>query len=139
MMFGTASNTYTAPGITSAASLAAQSGPTQIVTSDAGGNLATASANSIVAGTPAFQGLQTQVNKVSEGVAMAMAMGGGGAVLPDDKNHAVSMNWANFEGSNAIAVSGVQRLGESTFLNAGVGAGTGYGTVGGHAGVMYAW
>ena len=41
MVFGTASNTYTAPGITSSASKAAQSGPTQIVTADAGGNLAT--------------------------------------------------------------------------------------------------
>src|SRR5258708_17062710 len=40
-VFGTASNTYTMGGITSAASRAAQSGATQIVTSDAGGNLAT--------------------------------------------------------------------------------------------------
>ena len=40
-VFGTAANTYTMPGITSAASRAAQTGPTQIVTSDAGGNLAT--------------------------------------------------------------------------------------------------
>src|SRR6201998_4673755 len=39
--FGTALNTYTMAGITSAASTAAQTGPTQIVTSDAGGNLAT--------------------------------------------------------------------------------------------------
>jgi trimeric autotransporter adhesin len=40
-VFGTALSTYTAPGITSGASLATQSGPLQIVTSDAGGNLAT--------------------------------------------------------------------------------------------------
>ncbi len=40
-VLGTAANTYTTPGITSAASLAAQTGPTQIVTSDAAGNLAT--------------------------------------------------------------------------------------------------
>ena len=40
-VYGTASNTYTMPGITSAASRAAQSGPTQVVTSDAAGNLAT--------------------------------------------------------------------------------------------------
>jgi trimeric autotransporter adhesin len=39
-MFGTASNTYTMAGITSAASAAAQKGPVQVVTSDAGGNLA---------------------------------------------------------------------------------------------------
>jgi autotransporter adhesin len=50
-VFGTASNTYTTAGITSAASLAAQTGPVQIVTSDAGGNLAT--------NTPAGLGLAT--------------------------------------------------------------------------------
>ena len=41
MAFGTAGSTYVAPGITSGASRAAQNGPLQIVTSDAGGNLAT--------------------------------------------------------------------------------------------------
>lgn len=40
---GTAASTYTLPGITSAASRAAQSGPTQVVTTDAAGNLASAS------------------------------------------------------------------------------------------------
>ena len=43
MAFGTASNTYRMPGITSAASLAAQSGPTSFVTTDANGNLAATS------------------------------------------------------------------------------------------------
>jgi autotransporter adhesin len=43
-VFGTVSNTYTISGITSEASRAAQSGPTQIVTSDGGGNLATSTA-----------------------------------------------------------------------------------------------
>ena len=40
VVIGTASDTYTAPGITSAASRAAQSGPLQVVTTDANGNLA---------------------------------------------------------------------------------------------------
>jgi trimeric autotransporter adhesin len=43
-VFGTASNTYTMSGIASSASRAAQSGPVQIVTSDASGNLATSTA-----------------------------------------------------------------------------------------------
>src|SRR5882672_8475295 len=42
-MFGTASNTYTMAGIATAASRAAQAGPTSIVTSDNAGNLATRS------------------------------------------------------------------------------------------------
>src|SRR5262249_51153003 len=50
MAFGTASNTYVAPGITSAGSKAAQSGPLEIVTSDAGGHLATHTAAGVGAG-----------------------------------------------------------------------------------------
>src|SRR5262249_32651088 len=46
-VFGTLTNTYTAPGITSAASKAAQSGIPQVVTSDAAGNLATAPISSL--------------------------------------------------------------------------------------------
>ena len=42
MMFGTGATIYAAPGITSLASKAAQVGPTQFVTSDAAGYLATA-------------------------------------------------------------------------------------------------
>ena len=40
MMLGTTTNTYTASGITSAASRAAQSGERQFVTTDSSGNLA---------------------------------------------------------------------------------------------------
>lgn len=40
VMLGTGSNTYTLAGITSQASTAAQAGPTYLVTTDAGGNLA---------------------------------------------------------------------------------------------------
>ena len=46
---------------------------------------------------------------------MAIALGGGGAVLPDCKDHAVTVDWGNFEGYNAIGVSGVQRLGDNLF------------------------
>jgi len=41
VVIGTSVNTVTVPGVASAASLAAQIGPTNFVTSDAGGNLAT--------------------------------------------------------------------------------------------------
>lgn len=47
VVLGTTANTYTMAGITSAASKAAQSGPTQLVTSDSGGNLATTSVASL--------------------------------------------------------------------------------------------
>ncbi len=41
VMIGTASNTYTLAGVDSAASRAAQSGPTRLLTTDASGNIAT--------------------------------------------------------------------------------------------------
>jgi hypothetical protein len=41
MMMGTSDTTYAAPGITSAASAAAQQGTTKFTTTDAGGHLAT--------------------------------------------------------------------------------------------------
>ncbi len=138
-VFGNTTNTYTTPGITSAASKAAQVGPTQLVTSDAGGNLATTDPSAVVAGTAAFQGLQTQVTRADEGVAMAMSMAGSGGVLPECTNYAISANWGNFEGQNAVTFGGIARLKDNIFLNGGVGVGTNQGTVGGRFGVTYAW
>ncbi len=78
MAFGTASNIYRMAGITSAASLAAQSGPTSVVTTDANGNLAAASFSgqdiSVLQSNVAT--LQTQMRQAFEGTAIAIAMGG---------------------------------------------------------------
>jgi len=139
MAFGTASNTYTAAGINSANSLAAQTGPTRLVTSDAGGNLATMDQNAIVTNSSAFQSLQSDVRQNTEGAAMAIAMGGAASILPEDKTFAASMNWGNFQGQNALGFSGIGRLNDDWFLNAGFGVGTNQGTTGGRAGVTYAW
>jgi trimeric autotransporter adhesin len=87
MAFGTASNTYRMPGITSAASLAAQSGSTSFVTTDANGNLAATSfgpqamLQSVQTMSAAFQsqinGLQAQINdnnrEARRGIAAAVA------------------------------------------------------------------
>ncbi len=65
-VFGTATNTYTTPGIASAASLAAQTGPTSLVTSDAAGNLATGSAASLgLATTAQVSAINSQLNSLS--------------------------------------------------------------------------
>jgi len=80
-VFGTATNTYTMPGITSGASAAAQTGPTQFVTSDAGGNLATAGfgPSSLIALSNRVDLLGNRINNVRNeergGVALAMAAG----------------------------------------------------------------
>ncbi|MCX7407175.1 MAG: YadA-like family protein [Planctomycetales bacterium] len=153
MSLGTSSNTYTAAGINSAASTAAQSGPVRFVTADNGGNLATTDANSIVTGSSAFQNLQSDVGQNSndirnlqsdsrqntEGVAMAIALGGSAGILPDDKTFAASSNIGTFQGQSALGFGAVGRLNDNWFLNAGVGTGISHGTVGGRAGVTYAW
>src|SRR5258705_90296 len=83
MMFGAASNTYVAPGITSAASLAAQSGPTNFVTSDASGHLAVSNfspqtitnlSNSVASLNQSVASLQNGVSRAFEGTAIAIAM-----------------------------------------------------------------
>ncbi len=124
MMLGTTTATYTMPGITSAASLSAQSGPVKFVTSDAAGNLAVSdiSASNITnitnnitnlqanvanitnnitnlqANVATLQAnvatLQTNVARAFEGTAIAIALGGG--FLPDNKTFAISTNWGTF-------------------------------------------
>ena len=65
-MFGTASNTYTMPGLTSQASRDAQSGPLSLVLSDASGNLAIDGSNvlnGILADIDANTGLLDDLNQ----------------------------------------------------------------------------
>jgi len=83
--FGTASNTYTMAGVTSAASKTAQSGLTQLVTSDGGGNLATTTLSGLGLASTADLGainsqlasLQTQITdnqqEARAGTALALA------------------------------------------------------------------
>jgi autotransporter adhesin len=133
MMFGTASNTYTAPGITSAASRAAQSGPVEVVTSDAHGNLATASASQLGLATVA------QMDRNTEGVAMAMALTRIPTVLPVDKRYAVSTTYGSFGGENAVGVGGALTLTQNVVLSGGGAVGIGgYGQGGGSAGITFA-
>jgi hypothetical protein len=136
---GTTSNTYRMSGITSAASLAAQSGPTSIVTTDANGNLATASFTgqdiSVLQSNVAT--LQTQMRQAFEGTAIAIAMGG--SALPSDKKFAISTNWGTFRGQNAMSLGAQMRLSDYVVLNGGVAAGFAQGGVGGRAGLTVAW
>jgi hypothetical protein len=143
---GAGTSTYTMPGINSAASLAAQSGSTRIVTSDANGNLATAAfspadISGLQNNVSVLQGnvvaLQQQMRQSFEGTAMAIAMGG--SSLPGDKRFAISTNWGTFRGENAAAVLAQARVNEYIVLNAGLAAGFAQGGVGGRAGVTFAW
>jgi trimeric autotransporter adhesin len=143
---GTATNTYKLAGITSATSLAAQTGPTKVVTTDAFGNLAAASftpqdISGLQSNVSALQQnvsvLQTQMRQAFEGTAIAIALGG--ASLPADKRFAISTNWGNFRGQNAVGVAAQMRLTDYAVANVGVGGGFAQGGFGSRAGVTLAW
>jgi hypothetical protein len=76
--FGTAANTYTLAGITSGTSKAAQSGPLQVVTSDASGNLATTPLASLTTDLSGINrqlaDLSGQIQVVKRGIAAAAAV-----------------------------------------------------------------
>jgi len=150
---GTASNTYTLAGVSSAASLAAQTGAVKVVTADAQGNLATASfaPQDISALQSNVSGLQQNVSVLQqnvsvlqqqmkqgfEGTAIAIALGG--TSLPSDKRFAISTNWGNFRGQNAVGVAAQMRLTDYAVANIGVGGGFAQGGIGSRAGVTFAW
>jgi hypothetical protein len=146
MAFGTASSTYVAPGITSGASKAAQSGPLQIVTSDAGGNLATntasglglASLTDINSINARISDLDGRATKALNGVSMAFAMAGTPWLLPTER-FAVAMDWGTFQGTNAVALNGAFRLSTNVQASGGLAYGANGGGVGGRAGVRVGW
>jgi hypothetical protein len=146
MAFGTASSTYVAPGITSGASKAAQSGPLQIVTSDAGGNLATntaaglglASLTDINSVNARISDLDGRATKALNGVSMAFAMAGTPWLLPAER-FAVAMDWGTFQGTNAVALNGAFRLSTNVQASGGLAYGANGGGVGGRAGVRVGW
>jgi hypothetical protein len=144
--FGTAANTYTMSGITSAASLAAQTGPVSFVTTDAAGNLAASTFNpgSVAVLDGRVTNLENSVNnlnfnvrKAFEGAAVAIAMGG--SALPDNKRFAISANWGNFSGENAFGGMAQMRISNNFVANAAIGAGFARGGVGGRVGGTFAW
>jgi hypothetical protein len=151
-VFGTASNTYTTPGITSAASKAAQGAPTHFVMSNPSGDLAAYTPTELgLATSNDFSALQSQINALArrdreheEGIAIAMAMHDPDLVAGEKLG--LKLSWGNFEGSNAIALTAAGVLGWSVFtpgdrlaVSGGLGVGTDQGQVGGRVGVQLTW
>ncbi|UIJ73908.1 YadA-like family protein [Aurantimonas sp. HBX-1] len=142
-VFGTAGNTYTAPGITSAASTAAQAGAVSIVTTDPGGNLASASPWDFgFASASDLDRLSSRIDNVGKhansGVAMAMALAGAPTVLPDE-NFVTTINWGAFEGANAFALSAGARINSRLQVNGGVAYDPDQHLTGGRVGVRMSW
>jgi len=164
-VMGTSNHTYTTPGITSALSKSRQSGPLQVVTSDAGGNLATDggqifstldnhearitnNTRQINANTRQINANTLQIGRNSNRIAdnqegVAVAMSTNGPDLRANESFGMSLQWGGFEGSSAIGggVTGVIYQGEKyrMALTGGVGVGLDEGTVGGRAGGQITW
>jgi autotransporter adhesin len=140
-VYGTASNTHTMPGIASAASRAAQSGPTQIVTSDAAGNLAATPFSAIpdvAAINRRLDQVSGQADKAVTGVAMAFAMAGVPTLLPNERM-AATLNVGTYEGSQGFAINAAWRVAENVQFNGGVAYGPNENIVGGRAGLRVGW
>lgn len=144
---GNATQTYTLAGVSSAQSLAAQTGPTRFVTSDASGNLATSSFDPasvtaldgrVTALEAGYGQLRRDVRSAFAGTAIALALSG--AVLPPGKNYALTGGFGTFRGQSAFGASGVARINDNLYASGGVGfATTGSSNVGARASLTYAW
>ena len=113
-----------------------------MVTTGAAGNLASAPLPTDLSGSVAtlqsqVTTLQGQVKQAFEGTAIAIALGA--SKLPGDKRYAVTVNWGNFRGENAMSLAAQYRVTDYVVLNAGVAAGFAQGGVGSRAGVTFAW
>lgn len=146
VVLGSSSSTYSAPGLGSAASQAAQSGPTYFVTSDSAGNLAYSSVGpadvmALTARVGTVEGqvaaLEFDLRRANGGIAAAMALGG--TMIPPGKSVAVSLNVATFAGEQGFSASGVARISDNAWVNAGVAGSTVGGSTGGRAGITLGW
>jgi autotransporter adhesin len=117
-VFGTASNTYTLSGVASSASRAAQSGPVQVVTSDSGGNLATASLSELgLASIGDINAINARLNDLTKesrrGIAATAALAV--AMTPSAPGKTtVSVNTGFFKGETGMGVALAHRLNFAT-------------------------
>jgi hypothetical protein len=134
---GTQDDTYRTPGITSDKSRQRQSGPLEVVTSDASGNLATD-------GGQIFR----RLDENEAGTALAMSMEN--PDLTGNERFGIAANWGVFEDANALSVSMMGVLGhdwitkgDRVAVSGGVGTGfadnRGDDVWGGRVGVQWTW
>jgi hypothetical protein len=117
-VFGTTSNTYSAPGITSDDSKNRQHGPLQLVTTDQGGHLASD-------GGALFKAMA----KAQAGIAIAIAMEA--PSLTERESFGIRIGWGNFDNdANAFGFSAMGVLcrgcfspGDRIALDIGIGVG----------------
>jgi hypothetical protein len=142
VMMGTATQTYTTPGIVSDLSQDRQAGPLELITSDASGNLASDNGSTF-----------KTIAKVQAGIAIAMAAEA--PSLTDSENFGMRIGYGNYNGDdgNGVAFSAIGVLcrncltsGDRLAVDGAFGAGwSEYKTydagnvVAGRAGVQWTW
>jgi hypothetical protein len=124
------------PGINSAASLAAQSGPLLFVMADANGNLA-ARPESLL-GFATVQQLQKLQSQAFDGIAAAFAMAGT-PTLYGDERFGFTLNWGYFEGHNGGAISGAVKIHNHIQFNGAFAMANRESLPGGRVGLRFAW
>jgi hypothetical protein len=144
-VFGTDVNTYTTPGITSTASRNAQSGSIQaktieVVTSDQNGNLATDGGYF----QSQIDALGQRDKELAEGIAISLALAQ--PMFQPGQSFAMRVGWGNFDGSNAVGVTGAGVLAKNAFgpgttvvLDGGIGWGSNENQIAGRAGLTFGW
>ena len=130
---GGASNTYTLAGVGSDASRAAQSGPTQVLTTDAAGNIAGDGG----ALNSRLDGFADDIDEANAGIALSLALDA--PSVPIGHKFALGGGVAVFGGEGAVAASFTARVNTNVQINVGVGSGFRGNSVGGRAGAVYSW
>lgn len=144
---GTKGETIRAEGITSQKSKDRQIGPREVVTSDAGGRLATDGGEifgrldghdqAITAQSALLSEHTARLNEQAKGLAIAMAMPD--AWLGEKQRFAIAGGVGGFGDETAIAFSAIGRLDETWSLNAGFGGDTEFKEFGWKVGARAGW
>jgi len=88
--------------------------------------------------TSRLTNVEEQTKRNTDGVAIAIAMGG--LSLPANKDVAIGANIGMFDGSHAFATQGAFKVNDTMVFNTGIGVALGSNTtVGGRMGLMAAW
>jgi hypothetical protein len=156
-VFGTASNTYTMPGVTSQQSRNAQGAPTHIVTTNVAGDLAAHTLEELGFPDPVdvaddISNLQQQINglgrrdrQLTEGLAAVAALAQ--PILLPGQNFAMRGGWGAYDDANAVSFTAagvvawnLLNQGRGTLtLDGGLGFGTSEGQLVGRAGASFGW
>ena len=126
------------------ASTAAQTGTTNLVTTDANGTLGTSVSVDSLATSRQFNDLRSRydrqedrLDEAEDGIAMALSMET--PVIPAGKRYAMSFGTGYYNSSSALSTSFAGRMSESMTISAGAGVGLDTGKVGARGGVTFAW